>query len=191
MTLIALIFLAFAMSMDAFAVALAKGAMLQRPTLIQALKIGGLFGLIEGITPLVGWLIGTVAHQWIEQIDHWIAFILLVGLGLKALYDAFFGENDEQQENTSLTKQSRWLLVLTAIGTSLDAMTVGITLAFLTVNIVLASLFIGLATTIMATSGILLGRLLGEKIGKSAEVFGGIVLIIIGSSILIEHLKLF
>lgn len=191
MTLITLIFLAFAMSMDAFAVALAKGAILQRPSFVQALKIGGLFGLIEGITPLVGWLIGTVAHQWIEQIDHWIAFILLVGLGLKALYDAFFGEDDEQQENETLTKQSRWLLVLTAIGTSLDAMTVGITLAFLTVNIVLASLFIGLATTIMATSGILLGRLLGEKIGKSAEVFGGIVLIIIGSSILIEHLKLF
>lgn len=200
MSLLTLITLAFAMSMDSFAVALSQGTTLQRPSYWQALKIGAIFGIVEGITPIIGWMIGHIATQWVEQWDHWIAFILLVGLGLKILYEAFCSTEDSitphtehelSSNHTASTKSNRpLLLMLTAIGTSIDAMTIGVSLAFLTVNIWLASLLIGLATTIMATTGILLGRILGEKIGRTAEIFGGSILIIMGSFILIDHLNL-
>lgn len=200
MSIFTLIVLAFAMSLDSFAVSLSQGLTLKRPNFWQALKIGGFFGVVEGIVALIGWLIGYVTSQWIEQWDHWIAFILLVGLGLKILYEAFCSTEDSitphtehelSSNHTASTKSNRpFLLMLTAIGTSIDAMTIGVSLAFLTVNIWLASLLIGLATTIMATTGILLGRILGEKIGRTAEIFGGSILIIMGSFILIDHLNL-
>lgn len=202
MSLLALIILAFAMSMDSFAVALSQGTTLQRPSYWQAIKIGAIFGIVEGITPIIGWIIGHIATQWIAQWDHWIAFILLTGLGLKILYESYRPTAEPQADNnhyengiehdktepTQRSKQSIWLLIMTAIGTSIDAMAIGLSLAFLTVNIWLAALMIGIATTIMATSGILLGHLLGTKIGRSAEIFGGTVLIIIGTSILADHL---
>lgn len=200
MSLFTLITLAFAMSMDSFTVALSQGTKLQRPSYWQAIKIGLLFGMVEGITPLIGWIIGNITSKWIEQLDHWIAFILLSGLGLKILHEAFSHRPDEEphdEKNKSKTqknvehtkvKTSIWVLIMTAIGTSIDAMAIGLSLAFLTVNIWLAALMIGIATTIMATSGILLGHLLGSKIGRSAEIFGGTVLIIIGTSILADHL---
>lgn len=194
MSLLALITLAFAMSMDSFAVALSQGTTLQRPSYWQALKIGAIFGIVEGITPIIGWMIGHIATQWVEQWDHWIAFILLTGLGFKILYEVYVPEKSTEHQqpsstsNETNTKQSIGLLIVTAIGTSIDAMAIGLSLAFLTVNIWLASLMIGIATTIMATSGILLGHLLGTKIGRSAEIFGGTVLIIIGTSILADHL---
>lgn len=194
MSLLTLITLAFAMSMDSFAVALSQGTTLQRPSYWQALKIGAIFGIVEGITPIIGWMIGHIATQWVEQWDHWIAFILLTGLGFKILYEVYVPEKSTEHQqpsstsNETNTKQSIGLLIVTAIGTSIDAMAIGLSLAFLTVNIWLAALMIGIATTIMATSGILLGHLLGSKIGRSAEIFGGTVLIIIGTSILADHL---
>lgn len=202
MSIFTLIVLAFAMSLDSFAVSLSQGLTLKRPNFWQALKIGGFFGVVEGIVALIGWLIGYVTSQWIEQWDHWVAFILLSGLGIKILYETFASTEDSTTAHTTenelspsnniqVTKSNHpfWLM-LTALGTSIDAMTIGVSLAFLTVNIWLASLLIGLATTIMATTGILLGRILGEKIGRTAEIFGGSILIIMGSFILIDHLNL-
>lgn len=186
MSFLSLLILAFAMSMDAFAVAIAKGALLnQRPTLWHALRMGLLFGIIEGLTPLIGWGLGKLAHQWIEQWDHWLAFFLLFGLGLKVIYGHF----SEQLETTEPEqhKKTWYMLILTAIGTSLDAMTVGVSLAFLNVNIFLAMLMIGLATTLMVSLGILIGQRVGEKFGEYAELLGGFVLIIIGSFILYSH----
>ncbi|MFS7385210.1 manganese efflux pump MntP [Rahnella inusitata] len=182
------IILALGMSMDAFAAAIGKGAALHRPPLKEALRTGIIFGVIEAITPVIGWAIGLAATQFIMEWDHWVAFILLLVLGLRMIWEGF--RKDKSEQVGVPLRHGFWLLVATAIATSLDAMAVGVGLAFLQVNILVMALTIGAATTIMATSGMLLGRFLGAAIGKWAEVLGGVVLIGIGSSILVEHLGL-
>lgn len=189
MSFYAVIILAFGMSMDAFAAAIGKGAALHRPSFKEALRTGLIFGIVEAITPLIGWGIGLAASQFIMRWDHWVAFTLLFILGVRMIIEGFRKESGEPEAAPS--RHGFWLLVTTAVATSLDAMAVGVGLAFLQVNIILTALAIGAATTVMATTGMLLGRFLGAKIGKWAEIFGGVVLIAIGSSILIEHLALF
>jgi len=186
MSIYALIILALGMSMDAFAAALAKGASLNRPSVKEVIRTGLIFGCIEAITPLIGWAIGHVASKFIMSWDHWVAFGLLLVLGGKMIFEGL-RQNEEECEQ-SARRHGFWLLVTTAVATSLDAMAVGVGLAFLQVNILLTALMIGAATTIMATTGMFLGRVLGEKIGKWAEIFGGTVLIVIGAMILCEHL---
>ncbi|KQN61931.1 MULTISPECIES: manganese efflux pump MntP [Rahnella] len=182
------VILAFGMSMDAFAAAIGKGASLHRPPLKEALRTGIIFGVIEAITPVIGWAIGLAATQFIMEWDHWVAFTLLLVLGSRMIMQGF--KKDTGEETEIPHRHGFWLLVTTAIATSLDAMAVGVGLAFLQVNILVMALAIGAATTIMATSGMLLGRFLGAAIGKWAEVLGGVVLIGIGTSILVEHLGL-
>ncbi len=184
----AILILAFGMSMDAFAAAIGKGASLHRPPLKEALRTGLIFGVIEGITPIIGWGIGLAASQFIMSWDHWVAFILLLILGVRMISEAFKKDTGEEAEIPS--RHGFWLLVTTAIATSLDAMAVGVGLAFLQVNILVMALTIGATTAVMATLGMLLGRFLGGTIGKWAEVLGGLVLIGIGTSILVEHLGL-
>ena len=189
MSFIALMLLAFAMSMDAFAVALAKGTTIAQHRFGQLFKIALLFAIVESITPVIGWAIGSFAEQWIESFDHWIAFILLCGMGCKALYDALFGDDDNADNATQNTAPKIWLWLATAFGTSIDAMAIGVSFAFLQINIWLASLMIGLSTLIMSLLGLHLGRRLGKKFGNYAEALGGITLIIIGCYILIDHLS--
>ncbi|MCA1323679.1 manganese efflux pump MntP [Herbaspirillum sp. alder98] len=181
-----LILLALAMSTDAFAAAIGKGAAMQRPRFLQALRIGLLFGVIEAITPIIGWLIGSIATEWVAAWDHWIAFTLLLVLGVSMVREGLSKADDD--EAAPAQNQSVIKLALTAVATSIDAMAVGVGLAFIDVSIVEASLLIGLATTVMVTIGILLGRALGGLIGKRAEIIGGIVLIGVGVAILYEHL---
>ncbi len=188
MNLYATLILAFGMSMDAFAAAIGKGASLHRPTLKEALRTGLIFGVIEALTPLIGWAIGLAASQYIMAWDHWVAFGLLFILGSRMIVEGL--RKKEQQPEEAPTRHGFWLLACTAVATSLDAMAVGVGLAFLQVNIVTTALAIGASTMIMATAGILLGRFLGPVMGKWAEIFGGVVLIGIGSSILVEHLGL-
>jgi putative Mn2+ efflux pump MntP len=187
MTITALIFLALAMSTDAFAAALGKGAAMQQPRFLQALRIGLLFGCIEAITPMIGWLLGHVASKWIAQWDHWLAFFLLLGLGGHMIWAGVHG--DDAQDAQDSAGQGVLALALTAVATSIDAMAVGVGLAFINVNILHAALAIGLATTVMVTIGVLLGRLLGAAIGKKAELIGGVILILVGATILYEHLS--
>lgn len=189
MSFYAIIILAFGMSMDAFAASIGKGAALHRPPLREALRTGIIFGVVEAITPVIGWAIGLAASQYVMRWDHWIAFTLLMVLGARMVFEGM--KKDGQEQENAPKRHSFWLLVTTAIATSLDAMAVGVGLAFLDVNIVTTALLIGLATTIMATTGMLLGRFLGAAIGKWAEVMGGVVLIGIGCSILLEHLEFF
>ncbi|MBU9809382.1 manganese efflux pump MntP [Rahnella sp. C60] len=189
MQLYTILILAFGMSMDAFAAAIGKGASLHRPPLKEALRTGLIFGVIEAITPVIGWGIGLAASQFIMSWDHWVAFTLLLILGIRMIVEAF--RKDKAVEDTLAPRRHGfWLLVTTAVATSLDAMAVGVGLAFLQVNILVMALTIGAATTIMATSGMLLGRFLGAAMGKWAEILGGVVLIGIGTSILVEHLGL-
>ena len=179
--------LAFSMSADAFAAAVSKGSTLYKPQFKDALKTGAIFGIVETITPLIGWCAGLAASSLITSVDHWIAFVILSGIGLKMLYESL----DTTEDKTAAPKSNLSTMIITAIGTSIDAMAVGVTLAFLNVNIVIAALSIGLATFLMATTGILFGHFLGRKMGKLAEALGGIGLILIGASILYEHLGVF
>ena len=189
MQLYTILILAFGMSMDAFAAAIGKGASLHRPPLKEALRTGLIFGVIEAITPVIGWGIGLAASQFIMSWDHWVAFTLLLILGIRMIAEAF--RKDKLEEDTQAPRRHGfWVLVTAAVATSLDAMAVGVGQAFLQVNILVMALTIGAATTIMATSGMLLGRFLGAAMGKWAEILGGVVLIGIGTSILIEHLGL-
>ena len=182
---IALLLLAFAMSTDAFAAAIGKGASLKKPRLPDALRIGLIFGSIEAITPLVGWLIGKSASSYVETWAHWIAFSLLVALGLHLIYE---GMKPGAEDIEKPSKQSALKLSLTAIGTSIDAMAVGVGLAFIDVNIWIAAGLIGLATTFMVTLGVMIGRVVGSVLGHRAEVFGGLTLIGVGVWILSSHL---
>ena len=189
MSIFALILIAFAMSSDAFAASISKGAQLKSPRILNALKMGLIFGVIEGITPIIGWAIGSAGSSYVQEIDHWIAFILLFSLGLHMLYVSFQTEETEISLSPTSKKRALAATMLTALGTSIDAMTVGVTFAFLDVNIIIAAVLIGLATALMVTIGSLLGTWLGALVGKRAEAFGGIILIIIGSWTLYSHLS--
>ena len=158
---IALLLLALSMSTDAFSVAISKGASLKNPRFTEAFRMGVIFGTIEAITPIIGWLIGHYATSFI---------------------DASFIE-------AAPSRHSFLKLALTAFGTSIDAMAVGVSLAFVKVNILLAAGLIGLATTVMVTLGVMLGKVLGSLIGHRAEIFGGVMLIAIGAWILLSHLQ--
>jgi manganese efflux pump family protein len=183
MSIISNIILAFSMSADAFAAAISKGVSLRKPKLTEAIRIGFIFGIIETLTPLIGWVIGKVSSNFIETIDHWVAFSILVLIGGKMIYEGFQNAIEECLETHKL-----YLLILTAIGTSIDSMAVGVTLALIDVHIVVVSLMIGSATFLMATIGIMAGHYIGIKAGKISEILSGLCLISIGSSILIEHL---
>ncbi len=186
LNIITLSVLSLAMSTDAFAASITKGSTLKNPRVLSAIKLGLLFGCIEAIAPIVGWLIGSAGADYVEAFDHWIAFVLLVGLGIHMLLESR-KDDDNEEELAPNSKRSFIATVLTAVGTSIDAMTVGISLAFMKVNIYLAAAMIGLATTIMVTIGALLGNVMSGWVGKKAEAIGGVALIFIGCGILYSH----
>jgi manganese efflux pump family protein len=177
------VLLALSMSTDAFAAAVGKGARLDRPGLGEALRTGLIFGSVEALTPLIGWGLGKAASRFIAAYDHWIAFAILTLVGGKMIWDAARREPEEEKPKS----HGLPVLVLTAIGTSIDALAVGVTLALIGANIIVNALAIGTTTFVLVTIGMLTGRFLGEKFGRYAEAAGGIVLILIGIAILAEH----
>lgn len=185
MNLAATAVLSLAMSTDAFAAAVGKGAALHKPNLREALRTGLIFGVIEGVTPIIGWALGQVAAPYVSAWDHWIAFILLGILGLRMIGA---GLSTAEADVGKPASHSFWVLAITGFATSIDAMVVGVGLAIMGADIVLTATAIGLSTFIMVTIGVMLGRVLGVIAGKRAEVVGGILLIGIGCLILYEHL---
>jgi manganese efflux pump family protein len=183
MSIISNTIIAFSMSADAFAASIGKGVVLKKPKLSYAMRIGLVFGGVETLTPIIGWLLGRMASGFIEAVDHWVAFTILALIGGKMIYEGFHNEEVERKESHKLS-----ILILTAIGTSIDAMAVGATLALLDANIWIMAVMIGSATFIMSTIGIMTGHYIGTKAEKIAEVLGGLCLIAIGTKILIEHL---
>jgi putative Mn2+ efflux pump MntP len=177
------VLLALSMSTDAFAAAVGKGARLDRPGFGEALRTGLIFGSVEAATPLIGWSLGKAASRFIAAYDHWIAFAILTLVGGKMIWDAVRRDPEEEKPKS----HSLPVLVLTAIGTSIDALAVGVTLALIGANIIVNALAIGATTFVLVTIGMLTGRFLGEKFGHYAEAAGGIVLILIGVAILAEH----
>ncbi|MWN90141.1 hypothetical protein GQ597_05420 [Gilliamella sp. Pra-s65] len=188
MSFFAILLLALAMSTDAFAVAVCRGISLKSMPFLGALKVGILFGIVEAITPLLGWLVGYIALQYVEQWDHWVVFAVMLFLGTNMIYNSFKKPDDCQDDESVSSKKSFLMLIFTAISTSIDAFAVGVGLALASVNIYFAAGMIGIATCIMVTIGLLLGKKMGCLIGKRAEFLGGIVLISIGVITLYQHL---
>jgi putative Mn2+ efflux pump MntP len=178
--------LALAMSTDAFAAAVCKGTALHRPRWAEALRTGVIFGVIEALTPVVGWLLGTVAAHYVRAWDHWLAFILLGALGVRMILAGLAGGNDCEVERPQ--RHSFWLLATTGLATSMDAMIVGVSLAFAGIDILPVALAVGFTTLVLVTAGVMLGRVVGAVAGKRAEVVAGLVLIGIGAAILNQHL---
>lgn len=186
---ISIFLLGIAMSTDAFAAAVGKGAAMHKPRFPEALRAGVIFGTIEGLTPVIGWLLGVAAAKYINAWDHWIAFTLLGLLGLHMIYVGLKPESERGAVDTSKRGHGFWSLAATGLATSIDAMVAGVGLAFLDVNIGIVALVIGLTTLVMVTLGIMLGRVLGSIAGKRAEITGGLILIAIGAATLYEHLS--
>ena len=190
MSPLAILILSLSMSADAFAAAIAKGAQ-QRPSFSQALRSGLIFGVIEAITPLIGFALGIIAAGLVEAIDHWIAFGLLGAVGAKMVWEALKADKDEEPDTPmprTAKKAGTLAIVATAIGTSIDAGAIGVSLAFLGENIWIIAAAIGLTTFILATVGLLIGKAVGTRLGKIVELIGGLALIALGCKILFEHL---
>lgn len=177
--------LGIAMSTDAFAAAVGKGAAMRAPRFRDALRAGAIFGALEGLMPLAGWALGMAAAPYVSAWDHWIAFVLLTLLGLRMIRA---GSRDAALEAPALQRHGSWMLAATGLATSIDAMAVGVGLAFLDVPILVVAATIAATTLILVTAGILLGRMLGALAGKRAEIGGGVLLIAIGALILHDHL---
>ena len=187
MTPLSVVVLSLSLSADAFAAAIGRGAQ-HRPRFVDALKTGALFGVIEAITPVVGWGVGLAAAGLVEQIDHWIAFVLLVGVGGRMLWEARHGDEAEDGVVRAVKRGGLIALIATAVGTSIDAAAVGVSLAFLGSSIWQVAVGVGITTFILATLGLLIGRQAGVGLGIWAERIGGVLLIGLGTKILLEHL---
>lgn len=185
---LSILMLGIAMSTDAFAAAVGKGAAMHRPRLGDALRAGLIFGTIEAVTPVIGWALGSAASAHVTAWDHWIAFGLLTLLGLHMIRAGLRSDASDERAGTQ-RRHGFWALAATGLATSIDALAVGVGLAFLDVNILAVAATIGLTTLVMVTSGILLGRVLGAMAGRRAEIGGGVLLLAIGSFILFEHLR--
>ncbi|WP_121065239.1 manganese efflux pump MntP family protein [Chachezhania antarctica] len=184
MTALSIGILAITMSIDAFIAALGTGASAVRPSLARALKAGLVFGLIEAVTPLIGWAAGVAAGPYVARVDHWIAFALLAAVGLRMILQATRPDDGRPARPSA----SLWTTIVIAFGTSIDAMIVGVSLAFIDANIFVVAGAIGVSTMILSSTGILAGRYLGHRFGRVAEAIGGGALILLGASILASHL---
>ena len=187
MSPVSIVLLALAMSTDAFAAAVAKGTALNHPSWREALRSGAIFGLIEGTTPLLGWCLGQAAARYVETWDHWIAFVLLCGLGVRMILAALDTPRHAAAERPE--RHSFVQLATTGLATSIDALAVGVGLAFIDVAILPIALTICLTTSVAVSLGVKLGAVLGAVTGKRAELVGGVILVGIGATILVEHLS--
>ena len=184
MTILDLILLAIGVSMDAFAVSIAKGLATPRIRPRHYCSVALWFGGFQALMPVVGYFVGAHFASVVECCDHWIAFVLLALIGSKMLYDTLSGD---EEEGTGADFRFKTMFVL-AVATSIDALAIGVSLAFLKVDIWSAIAFIGLTTATFSAFGLWLGHIFGYRYKRGAEICGGVVLILIGAKILVEHL---
>lgn len=183
MSLLTLFITAVGLSMDAFAVSVCKGLAMKKFRLKKALIIGLWFGGFQALMPAIGYLLGSQFEQYVNAIDHWIAFVLLTLIGANMIKEALSKEEDETDDSTDVKT-----MFLLAVATSIDALAVGITYAFLQVAVIPAVSFIGVTTFVLSAAGVRVGNIFGTKYKAKAELAGGIILILMGVKILLEHL---
>lgn len=186
MNFIELFILAVGLSMDAFAVSICKGLAIQKLTYREYGLAGLWFGGFQALMPTIGYFLGTHFTRYITSIDHWIAFLLLGLIGLNMMRESF----GEEEECSTASMDPKEMFVL-AVATSIDALAVGITFAFLNVNIVVAASFIGITTFVCSALGVKIGNIFGTIYKSRAEFAGGLILVLIGLKILLEHLGFF
>lgn len=174
--------IAVGLSMDAFAVSICKGLSMKKMNWKNAVTVGLYFGGFQALMPLIGYLLGSQFESFIRNVDHWIAFVLLGFIGVHMIK-----ESRSECETVDSCFRFRTMATL-AVATSIDALVVGMTFAFLRVDIVPAIIFIGIITFILGIIGVKIGNTFGNKYRSKAELAGGVVLILIGTKILVEHL---
>jgi len=181
-----LLLLALGLSMDAFAVSICKGLGMKKAGLKEGAICGTWFGGFQALMPLIGFFLGSLFAQAIEAFDHWVAFGLLAIIGINMLKDAFSRECDCEKHDADLSVKTMFVM---AIATSIDAMAVGISLAMAgNVNILVAVVLIGVVTFLMCALGVKIGNVFGSRFEKKAQIAGGVILILLGTKILLEHL---
>ena len=189
MGIVELLLLAVGVSMDAFAVSICKGLAMKKATVKGCMTCGIWFGGFQALMPTIGFFLGTLFAEAIEAIDHWVAFLLLGIIGINMLKEAF-GKEEEcgccEEHNADLSPKTMFIM---AVATSIDALAVGISLAMAgNVNIWLAAAFIGICTCGFSAMGVKIGNVFGSRFEKKAQIAGGVILILIGLNILLEHL---
>ena len=185
---IELFLIGIGLSMDAFAVSICKGLMMERVNKKQAVVIGLYFGGFQALMPLIGWFLGIRFQKYITSVDHWIAFGLLAFLGGKMIFEAVRDKDEVEIGEKDLPLDHKQMLLL-AVATSIDALAVGITFAFLRVDLLPAVCLIGATTFVLSALGVKVGNLFGSRYKSRAELAGGILLILMGVKILLEHLE--
>lgn len=183
MGIIDLILIGLGLAMDCFAVSICKGLSMKKLEWKKAIIIGLYFGIFQGGMPVIGYFLGSTFESFVTSVDHWITFILLSLIGGNMIKESFDSEDDKKNDSVDF----KTMLIL-AIATSIDALAIGITFAFLEVNIILAVLIIGIISFIMPIIGVKIGNKFGDKYQNKAEFSGGVILILIGLKILLEHL---
>ena len=187
MGILELLILAIGLSMDAFAVSVCKGLAMKKLEFKNMAIVGLWFGGFQALMPTIGYFLGVQFKNQITAIDHWIAFVLLGLIGANMIKEAC-SKDDEEEVKANLDVKTMFML---AIATSIDALAVGITFAFLSANLVHAVTFIGITTFILSAVGVGIGNIFGTKYKAKAEIAGGIILILLGIKILLEHLGIF
>lgn len=185
MGIIEILLISIGLGMDSFAVSVCKGLSMKKMDWKKAIVIGLYFGGFQALMPVIGYFLGKGFENTIASIDHWVAFILLGFIGIKMIKDAL----KKESENSNDKVDFKTMIVL-AIATSIDALAVGITFAFLNVNIVQAVSIIGIVAFVLSMLGVKIGNIFGDKYEKKAELIGGIILILMGLKILLEHLNI-
>lgn len=186
MGLIECLLTAIGLSMDAFAVSVCKGLAIKRLSLKKAAIVGLWFGGFQALMPLLGYFLGTLFEQQIKSIDHWVAFALLAFIGGNMIREALSKKGEDALDQSLSFKT----MLLMALATSIDALAVGITFAFLQVDILPAILIIGITTFLLSALGVKIGNVFGVKYKAKAEIVGGVILILLGLKILLEHLSI-
>ena len=185
---IELFLLGIGLAMDAFAVSVCKGLGMRRLNKKQTLIIGLYFGGFQALMPLIGWLLGSQFQKYITSIDHWIAFILLGFIGGKMMIEAIREWNEEETVDVIDAPLDHKNMHVLAVATSIDALAVGITFAFLDTPIIEAITIIGITTMIISIIGVVVGNFFGSRYKSKAEFIGGLILVLLGLKILLEHL---
>ena len=185
MNIIELLLTSISLAMDAFAVSICKGLSMEKYSIKKGIIIGLYFGIFQSLMPMIGYLLGNYFENIINSIDHWIAFILLVIIGLNLIKDGLSKEDEMLNENINIKE-----MIPLSIATSIDALAVGITFSILEINMIKVIIIIGIITLLLSIIGTKLGYSFGNKYKDKSKILGGVILIIIGIKILLKDLKL-